>query len=116
VDASVTIRLSNLGITEEQPQTSEADPRPRTVPDEHLIAQICLGNKEALADLFRRYAKAIRGVAYRVLRDASEADDLLQDIFLLVHRLCGTSDSCKGQRGFGFFKWPTAGPYLAGVI
>jgi RNA polymerase sigma-70 factor (ECF subfamily) len=35
-----------------------------------------------------------------VLRDASEADDLLQDIFLLVHRLCGTFDSSKGSARF----------------
>ena len=50
--------------------------------------------------LFRRYARIVRGVAYRVLRDASEADDLLQDIFLLVHRLCGTFDSSKGSARF----------------
>ena len=50
--------------------------------------------------MFRRYARIVRRVAYRVLRDASEADDLLQDIFLLVHRLCGTFDSSKGPARF----------------
>jgi RNA polymerase sigma-70 factor (ECF subfamily) len=39
----------------------------------------------------------VRGLAHRVLRDQSEADDLLQDIFLLVHRLCRTFDSSKGS-------------------
>ena len=100
MDASVTIRLSNLGVTENQPQISESHARPQTVADENLIAQICLGDKEALADFFRRYARIVRGVAYRVLHDASEADDLLQDIFLLVHRLCGTFDSSKGPARF----------------
>jgi RNA polymerase sigma-70 factor (ECF subfamily) len=61
---------------------------------------ICDRDREALACLFRRYARVVRGVAYRVLRDASEADDLLQDIFLLVHRLCGTFDSSKGSARF----------------
>ncbi|MGE5111954.1 MAG: RNA polymerase sigma factor, partial [Acidobacteriaceae bacterium] len=61
---------------------------------------ICGGDKEAIACLFRRYASVVRGLAYRVLRDASEADDLLQDIFLLVHRLCGTFDSSKGSARF----------------
>src|SRR5689334_6308617 len=51
--------------------------------DEALMALICEGDKEALASLFRRYARIVRGVAYRVLRDASEADDLLQDLFML---------------------------------
>lgn len=58
------------------------------------------GSGEALASLFSRYARLVRGVAYRVLRDASEADDLLQDVFLLVHRLCSTFDATKGPARF----------------
>jgi hypothetical protein len=54
--------------------------------DETLLAEICEGSREALATLFRRYARIFRGVAFRVLRDASEADNLLQDIFLLIYR------------------------------
>ena len=68
--------------------------------DEALISCVCDGNKEALACLFRRYSRIVRWVAYRVLRDVSEADDLLQDIFLLVHRLCRTFDSSKGSPQF----------------
>jgi RNA polymerase sigma-70 factor (ECF subfamily) len=68
--------------------------------DEAIIASICNGDSEPLALLFRRYAGMVRGVAYRVLRDASEADDLLQDIFLLMHRLCGSFDSSKGSARF----------------
>jgi RNA polymerase sigma-70 factor (ECF subfamily) len=62
-----------------------------------LIAKVCLGSREALAILFRRYARLVRRVALRVLKDASEADDLLQDIFLLIHRLSGTFDGSKGS-------------------
>ena len=69
-------------------------------PDEALLAGICGGNRDALGLLFRRYARMVRGVAYRVLRDASEADDLLQDIFLLVHRLCRTFNNSKGPARF----------------
>ena len=68
--------------------------------DEASLLEVCNGNGEGLAILFRRYAQLVRGVAYRVLRDASEAEDLLQDIFLLVHRLCGTFDSSKGSARF----------------
>ena len=64
------------------------------------MALVCDGDKEALALLFRRHARIVRGVAYRVLRDSSEADDLLQDIFLLIHRLCRTFDSSKGSARF----------------
>jgi RNA polymerase sigma-70 factor (ECF subfamily) len=64
------------------------------------MAGVCEGSREVLALLFRRHARVVRGVAYRVLRDSSEADDLLQDIFLLVHRLCKTFDSSKGSARF----------------
>ena len=70
------------------------------VSDEALMASITDGDKEALASLFRRHARVVRGVAYRVLRDPSEADDLLQDVFLLIHRLCKTFDSSKGPARF----------------
>ena len=60
------------------------------------MAGVCEGSREALAVLFRRHARIVRGIAYRVLRDASEADDLLQDVFLLVHRLCKAFDPSKG--------------------
>lgn len=68
--------------------------------DEGLMARICEGDNEALAWLFRRYARVVRGVAYRVLRDTSEADDLLQDIFLLIHRKCIMFDACRGPARF----------------
>jgi RNA polymerase sigma-70 factor (ECF subfamily) len=61
---------------------------------------ICQGDKDALASLFRRYARIVRGVAYRVLRDASEADDLLQDLFLMIHRKCGMFDASRGPARF----------------
>ena len=69
-------------------------------PDEILINLISAGNKDALGLLFRRYARVVRGVALRVLKDPSEADDLLQDIFILIHRLCATFDSSKGSAQF----------------
>ncbi len=72
--------------------------------DEALIAQICEGSREALAVLFRRHARAVRAVAYRVLRDTSEADDMVQDVFLLIHRACRSFDSSKGLARFWIFQ------------
>jgi RNA polymerase sigma-70 factor, ECF subfamily len=99
MDSSVSLQLTNLSISEESERKrpsiiSEADA------DASLVADVAQGSREALAVLFRRYASLVRGVGYRVLRDASEADDLLQDIFLLVHRLCGTFDPSKGSARF----------------
>ena len=60
------------------------------------MASLCRGDQEALALLFRRYASIVRGLAYKVLRDTSEADDLLQEIFLVVYRKCASFDASRG--------------------
>ena len=68
--------------------------------DEVLMARICEGDKEAIGSLFRRHARVVRGIAYRVLRDSFEADDLLQDVFIQIHYLCKTFDSSKASARF----------------
>src|SRR6266852_3037075 len=64
--------------------------------DETLVAQISTGDKEALALLFRRYARLVWSVADRIVRNKAEADDLLQDVFLLIQRRACVFDSSKG--------------------
>jgi RNA polymerase sigma-70 factor (ECF subfamily) len=68
--------------------------------DEALMEGVCQRDHEALASLFRRYAGVVRRVALRVLKDPAEAEDLLQDIFVLVHRLCRTFDGSKASAQF----------------
>ena len=103
MDSFFTIRLPVLGNTTQNQSAARPDIADAPAPelsDEALLAQICNGTREALGLLFSRYARTIRGVAYRVLRDASEADDLLQDIFLLIHRKCGMFDPSRGPARF----------------
>jgi RNA polymerase sigma-70 factor (ECF subfamily) len=101
MNSSVTIRLPGLSITAGDGKESQVSPAPlivdSAVPDEALMAQICEGSREALAILFRRYARLVRTVAMRILRDDSEADDLLQDVFLFVHRNCSIFDSSRAS-------------------
>src|SRR5947209_20518412 len=47
--------------------------------DESLMAAISVGERGALAEAFRKYAPVIQCAAFRVLRDASEADDIVQE-------------------------------------
>ena len=89
------------------PKSTRSHPAPSNFLSRQMIhptkpswAQICQESREALAILFRRYSRVVRGVAYCILRDASEADDLLQDIFILIHRRCRTFDSAKGSAQF----------------
>ena len=66
------------------------------VPDAVLLTQISTGDQEALAMLFRRYARLVWSVAERIVRNKAEADDLLQDVFLLIQRRAAVFDSSKG--------------------
>jgi RNA polymerase sigma-70 factor, ECF subfamily len=67
------------------------------IPDEVLISRVGDGEKEALACLFHRYARLVRAVGYKILRDDSEADDLLQDVFLFIHQKGRVFDSSKSS-------------------
>jgi RNA polymerase sigma-70 factor (ECF subfamily) len=103
LSSSITGRLpvwTRFGTVEQSADSSSLRPAVDQPTDDELLQGVCQGDREALGALFRRYARIVRGVAYRVLRDPCEADDLLQDIFLLVDRLCGTFDSSKGSARF----------------
>ena len=65
--------------------------------DETLIASVQAGDREALAQIFRRHARSIRNIGQRILRDTAEADDLVQEVFLYIHRKSTLFDSSKGS-------------------
>ena len=67
------------------------------IPDEVLMARVGDGEEEALACLFHRYARLVRAVGYKILRDDSEADDLVQDVFLFIHQKSAVFDSFKSS-------------------
>ena len=52
--------------------------------DEAVIRRLQEGDKEALSLLFDRYSRLIMSVALRILRDLSEAEEVLQEVFLYV--------------------------------
>jgi RNA polymerase sigma-70 factor (ECF subfamily) len=100
MNSSFAICLPELVIAEKQDNAIDALVSENLLSDEALIAEICMGSREALAMLFRRHSRLVRGVALRVLKDASEAEDLLQDIFVLIHRLSRSFDSSKASAQF----------------
>jgi RNA polymerase sigma-70 factor, ECF subfamily len=65
--------------------------------DETLVAGVCEGSSEALAKLFGRYARIAYGIGQRILRDHAETEDLVQDIFLYIHRKSHVYNTTKGS-------------------
>src|ERR1700733_5787898 len=77
------------------PASTGREPIASGASDESLIARVCAGECEALAVLFQRYARVTRSVAFRILRNSTEAEDLVQDFFLFIQRKCSIFDSSK---------------------
>jgi RNA polymerase sigma-70 factor (ECF subfamily) len=67
------------------------------IPDEALLSSVQTGNREALGIVFRRYARLVRCVGRRILRDQGEADDLVQEVFIYIHRKAALFDKSKGS-------------------
>jgi DNA-directed RNA polymerase specialized sigma24 family protein len=54
--------------------------------DDELVASALAGRSTALADLVRRHAGKVFRVALRLTGNAADAEDVLQETFLQVHR------------------------------
>jgi RNA polymerase sigma-70 factor (ECF subfamily) len=65
--------------------------------DEVLLQAVGKGSKDALGLLFRRHARAVFHVAWRILRDESEADDLRQEVFIYLSERSQHFDAQKGS-------------------
>jgi RNA polymerase sigma-70 factor, ECF subfamily len=77
--------------------TSQVPASPIQPSDEALVGMVSTGEEDALAVLFRRYARLVRSVGQRTLRDSGEADDLVQEVFLYIHRRSKLFDRSKGS-------------------
>jgi RNA polymerase sigma-70 factor, ECF subfamily len=98
MNSTFAIRLLGIDTPTEENQTRAASPSiERPIADEFLMARVVAGDKEALACLFHRYARLVRSVGYKILRDDSEADDLLQDVFLFIHQKSAVFDSSRSS-------------------
>ncbi len=50
----------------------------------HLLALIASRDASAFSQLYDLFSHALRAIAFRVLTDAGEADDILQEVFIKV--------------------------------
>jgi RNA polymerase sigma-70 factor, ECF subfamily len=68
-----------------------------SVSDDVLLERVGDGEREALSLLFRRHARAVRNVAYRILRNEADADDLVQEVFLFLFQKARLFDPEKSS-------------------
>jgi RNA polymerase sigma-70 factor, ECF subfamily len=67
--------------------------------DDSLVARLQRRDPEAMGDLYDRYGKVAFSVIYRIVRNQSTAEDLLQESFLRVWNRVHAFDQDKGSLG-----------------
>src|SRR6188474_3145594 len=68
------------------------------VTDGNLLERIADGDSAAFETLYRRFARPLYGLALRMLRDRSRAEDAVQETFAAIWRSAG---SYRPERGPG---------------
>ncbi|MDX2050852.1 MAG: RNA polymerase sigma factor [Polyangiaceae bacterium] len=67
--------------------------RPGSIADDVLAVRAQAGDARAFSQLYRRHARYIAGVVFRMLGDAGELDDTVQETFVEAYRgLAGLQD------------------------
>lgn len=62
-----------------------------------LLRQVAAGDAEALGEFYDLYAGLANGLALRILRNSTEAEDVVQEVFVQVWRQAPRYDSLRGS-------------------
>ncbi len=65
--------------------------------DDVLLGYACDGCADCFAALFHRYFRQVFTVAFKILRDRNEAEDVLQEVFLAIFLQKERFDASKGS-------------------
>ena len=81
--------MSNVGLT--------PPPDERQLEDARLLRCVALGDKAAFAELYDRFSGPLYATALRVIRDATEAQDIVHDAFVTMWSKAATFDVSRGN-------------------
>jgi DNA-directed RNA polymerase specialized sigma24 family protein len=65
--------------------------------DEDVMERLRKGDPDALPILFDRFYRLVLRIASRILRDAGEAEDVMQEVFLEIFKRVAQFDPAKGS-------------------
>jgi RNA polymerase sigma-70 factor (ECF subfamily) len=75
-----------------QPHRDTADPSA----DIDAIRRVAEGDADALAALYDRHSRIVYSLAFRIMGDASDAEEVTQDVFAQVWRQASRYDTTRG--------------------
>jgi RNA polymerase sigma-70 factor (ECF subfamily) len=94
-----------MASTPPPPDSEAAAPQPAARSDEELVARARQKDFAAFEELLDRYEDKVFRLAYRFVRNESEAKEILQDTFLLIWRKL---DTFKGDAQFSSWVYRVA--------
>jgi RNA polymerase sigma-70 factor (ECF subfamily) len=74
-----------------------SSPEEAVIGDEELLARLRAKDQEAVGVLFERYSGLFLSIAYRILNDRWEAEDVVQEIFLEIFQRSESFDPAKAS-------------------
>jgi RNA polymerase sigma-70 factor (ECF subfamily) len=72
-------------------------PEDRDPSDAALVAGMEVRDADAVARLYDRHAARLLGLAYRILGETGEAEEVVQEVFLYAWRAAATFDPSRGS-------------------
>jgi len=85
-----------LGRSQERPATLPEVPERRLPSDKEIMVRLQSHDAGALEILFERYARLVFRIAYGVVRDHGEAEDVVQEAFFYLYKKPMLFDGAKG--------------------
>lgn len=90
-----TARLAPVPLSLKSDGCERANVGFSSLTDEALFTRLGAGELEALGCLFQRYSQVVRRISARILKNAAEADDFVQDLFLFLQQKCKVFDGSR---------------------
>ncbi len=86
----VTEAVTTMGTTIDRVERNMKGHLNGSMPDEHtdwyLVEQVKSGNDDAFVTLMARFKRPVLSFVFRMIGDATEAEDLAQDVFVRAYR------------------------------
>jgi len=64
--------------------------------DADLLRRLARGDRDAVAELYDRHAGRVLGLALRIVRDSSDAEDVVQEVFSQAWRTAPNYEASRG--------------------
>ncbi len=80
-----------------KPQASLEEAKRKAKEEARLLKRIAGGDQAALGQLYDRYVGLLHSLSKRVLGDASDAEEVLQEVFLQVWNQAGRYDTARSS-------------------